>query len=189
MNDGSRAKIADLHRVEGQAELIDGRIVRLPGHGPLIGHVSMEIACSLHDYEDRVGIGEVHTATLGYVVPMLKSGRESFCADVSYYIGPFPENPMAFIDGPPTFAVEIRDAVDYGTDGEIAIAAKRSDYFEAGTLVVWDVDALGELIHVYRPDDPTRATTFARGQIADAEPAVPGWRIAVDEVFGPIDPA
>ena len=68
-------------------------------------------------------------------------------------------------------------------------AAKRLDYFEAGTLVVWDVDPVAELIHAYRLDDPTRPTTFARGDVADAEPAVPGWQIAVDEVFGPIDPA
>jgi Putative restriction endonuclease len=189
MDDGSRATIADLHRVEGQAELIAGRIVRLPGHGVLVGRVVMEIAGSLHDYEERVGIGEVHTSTLGYVVPMLASGRESFCADVSYYIGPFPDNPMAFIVGPPTFAVEIRDEVDYGPRGETAMAAKRADYFEAGTLVVWDVDVIGKQIHAYRPVAPTRATTFALGEIADAEPAVPGWRIAVDKAFGPITPA
>jgi hypothetical protein len=178
--------VSDLYHVEGQAELIDGRIVRLPGHGRPIGHVVMEIARSLHEYEERVGIGEVHTSTLGYVVPMLKSGRESFCADVSYYIGPFPDNPMAFIEGPPTFAVEISDEADYGPEAEIVLAAKRRDYFEAGTRVVWDVDALGELIRAYRPDDPTRPTTFGRGQVADAEPAVPGWAIAVDDVFGPV---
>lgn len=189
MQEGDSATIDDLYRVEGQAELIDGRIVRLPGHVWLVGHISMEIGRSLYDYEDRVGVGEVHTATLGYVVPRLRSGRESFCADVSYYAGPPPANPMAFIEGPPTFAVEIRDEQDYGLEAEAAMAAKRVDYFEAGTLVVWDVDTLGESIHVYRRENPTRAITFVRGQVADAEPAVPDWRIAVDEVFGPIDPA
>jgi Uma2 family endonuclease len=189
MKDGEPGTIADLHRIEGQVELINGRIFRLPGHGWLIGHIAMEIACSLRDHEERLGIGEAYSSTLGYVVPKLSSGRESFCADVSYYIGPHPENPMAFIDGPPTFAIEIRDEQDYGPEGEAAMAAKRADYFEAGTLVVWDVDAIGKLIHFYRREDPTRATTFARGEIADAEPAVPGWTIAVDEVFGPINPA
>ena len=184
MEDGSRATVADLYRVERQAELIAGRIVRLPGHGPLIGGVVMEIARSLWDYEKQVGVGEVHTSTLGYVVPRLASGRESFCADASYYVGPFPDNPMHFIEGPPTFAVELRDEGDYGPAAEAAMAAKRADYFEAGTLVVWDVDPVAELIHAYRSDDPNQPVTFARGDVAEAEPAAPGWRIAVDAVFG-----
>jgi Uma2 family endonuclease len=184
MDEERRATIADLHRVEGQAELINGRIVRLPGHGPLIGRVVGGIARSLHLHEQRGGIGEVHTSTLGYVVPKLKSGRESFCADVSYYIGPPPENPMEFIEGPPTLAVEIRNESDYGPEAEIAMAAKRADYFEAGTRVVWDVDAIGKQIRSYRSDDPASANPFTRGEVAEAEPAVPGWRVAVNSVFG-----
>jgi Uma2 family endonuclease len=61
--------------------------------------------------------------------------------------------------------------------------AKRADYFAAGTLVVWDVDPLAECIHVYRLSDPTTPTTYVRGQVAEAEPAVPGWRVAVDWIF------
>jgi Uma2 family endonuclease len=48
---------------------------------------------------------------------------------------------------------------------------------------VWDVDPLAETVTVYRAANPTQRDVFRRGQIADAEPAVPGWRIAVDEVF------
>ena len=33
------------------------------------------------------------------------------------------------------------------------------------------------------PDVPDRPATFLKGQEADAEPAVPGWRIAVDRIF------
>jgi len=53
----------------------------------------------------------------------------------------------------------------------------------AGTLVVWDVDPLAESIHVFRSTDPTNPTVYRRGQIAEAEPAVPGWRVAVDWIF------
>lgn len=49
------------------------------------------------------------------------------------------------------------------------MAAKRADYFEAGTLVVGDVDHEAETIRVY-----------PRGDVADAEPAVERWRVAVD---------
>jgi Uma2 family endonuclease len=49
---------------------------------------------------------------------------------------------------------------------------------------VWDVDPVAELIRVYRADTPEHATIFGKSQIADAEPAVPGWRIEVDQIFG-----
>ena len=63
------------------------------------------------------------------------------------------------------------------------MAAKRADYFEAGTLVVWDVDPEAETVAVYRADAPTTPVIYGRGQEAEAEPAVPGWRMAVDRIF------
>ena len=72
---------------------------------------------------------------------------------------------------------------DEFTGRELEMAEKRSDYFQAGTLVVWDVDPRAEVIHVYRATSPTVPTTYGRGQMAEAEPAVPGWRVAVDWLF------
>ena len=90
---------------------------------------------------------------------------------------------MRFIEGAPTLAVEVRSEDDYGPAAEAAMAAKRADYFAAGTAVVWDVDTVAELIHVYRADTPEPHATYARGQVAEAEPAVPGWRPEVDSFF------
>ncbi len=85
-----------------------------------------------------------------------------------------PANPMRFIEGPPTFGAEVRSENDYGDAAEAEMAEKRADYFAAGTLVVWDVDPVAECIHVYRASDPSQPTTIRRGQVAEAEPAVPG---------------
>ena len=90
---------------------------------------------------------------------------------------------MRFIEWPPTFAAEVRSENDYGPAAEAEMAEKRTDYFAAGTQVVWDVDTVAEVIYVYRASDPARPTTFRRGQVADAEPAVPGWRVPVDSIF------
>jgi Uma2 family endonuclease len=65
------------------------------------------------------------------------------------------------------------------------MAAKRRDYFEAGTDVVWDVDPIAECVHVYRKDVPDRPVTSGPGDEADAEPAVPGWRVSLDWIFSP----
>ena len=82
------------------------------------------------------------------------------------------------------FAVEVRSENDYGPRAEREIAAKRADYFAARTLVVWDVDLLSpDVIKSYNVNNPDTPKTFRRGEIAEAEPAVPGWRVAVDWIF------
>jgi Uma2 family endonuclease len=140
--------------------------------------VAFRISRSLDDYAIQIGVGEAYADNIGFAVPELPSGRESFSPDSSYYSGPMPADPMRFIEGPPTLAVEVRSENDYGDAAEVEMAEKRADYFAAGTQVVWDVDTVAELIHVYRAADPTQRTTYPRGTIAEAEPAVPGggWR-------------
>jgi Uma2 family endonuclease len=64
------------------------------------------------------------------------------------------------------------------------MAKKRSDCFSVGTKVVWDVDLLSEdAVRVYRATAPDKPTTYHRGEMAEAEPAVPGWKMPVDELF------
>jgi len=59
-----------------------------------------------------------------------------------------------------------------------------ADYFAAGTLVVWDVDLLGQdVVRVYRASARLAAKVYRRGEMAEAEPAVPGWTMAVAELF------
>jgi Uma2 family endonuclease len=89
-----------------------------------------------------------------------------------------------FLEGAPVFAAEVRSKYDYGDPAEQKIREKIADYFAAGTLVVWDVDVLREqVVRVYRATDPHRPTICRRGEIAEAEPAVPGWSMPVDELF------
>jgi hypothetical protein len=64
------------------------------------------------------------------------------------------------------------------------MAARRADYFAAGTLVVSDVDLLSDdVVKVYRASDPNNPAVYCRGQAAEAEPAVSGWAMPVDELF------
>ena len=90
---------------------------------------------------------------------------------------------MRFIPGAPNFAAEVRGENDYGPAAEVEMASKRADYFAAGTLTVWDVDPESQTIAVYRLAAPTQPTICRSGDQAEAEPAVPGWRIAVDDLF------
>jgi Uma2 family endonuclease len=179
-----RATVDDLCRTPFKAELIGGRIVQLMATGRKPNRVAGRIFRSLDDHAQRAGKGEAYTDNMGFVVPELESGRESFAPDASYYDGLFAKDDMKFIMAAPTFAAEVRSECDYGDAAELELAEKRTDYFAAGTLGVWDVDPVAECIHVYRASNPTRPTTYKRGQVAEAEPAVPGWRVSVDEIFG-----
>ena len=91
---------------------------------------------------------------------------------------------MKFYLGAPVFAVEVRSEGDYGARAERNVAKKRTDYFAAGTLVVWDVDLMSDdVVRVYRASDPETVTIYRRGEIAEAEPAVPEWKMPVDDLF------
>ncbi len=179
------ATIDDLYRVEGKAELIDGRIVHYMSSGDLPSEVALEIALALRNYAKQTGVGVAFGDGIGFAIrPTLTSKRQSFSPDASYYVGPRPKNRMRFIEGAPTFAVEVRSEEDYGPGAEREMAAKRADYFEAGTQVVWDVDPIARTIASYRASAPAQPTMFQSGDTADAEPAVPGWKVAVDDVVG-----
>jgi Uma2 family endonuclease len=177
------ATLDDLYRIEGKAELIGGRIVPIMPTGRLPNLIAGRIFRSLAAHVDVLGRGEAYTDNMGFAVAELSSGRQSFSPDVSYYNGALPSNPMRFVEGAPTFAIEVRSEGDYGPSAEAEMAAKRTDYFEAGTRIVWDVDPISGSVDVYRATAPDQAQRYSRGQEVDAEPVLPGWRVAVDWIF------
>lgn len=176
----TRATIEDLYKVEGKAELVHGEIVYMSPTGRKPARAGLRIAAHLLQHEERVGGGVAFPDNVGFIVNL--PHRESFSPDAAWYTGP--DTGIRFCEGAPIFAVEVRSAYDYGPAAEREMATKRADYFACGTLVVWDVDLLSEeVIRVYKASDPEHPVLFRRGETADAEPAVPGWRMAVDDLF------
>jgi Uma2 family endonuclease len=177
-----KATIEDLYRVSehGKAELVDGEIIRMAPTGFLPSRAASAIYVRLREYESHTQPGYALADNTGFIVNL--PHRESFSPDAAFYIGQ--PTGMRFLDGAPIFAVEVRSEGDYGPAAEKALADKRADYFAAGTMVVWDVDLLSpDVIKVYRASDPNTPTIYRRGEIAEAEPALPGWRMSVDELF------
>lgn len=170
-----------LTRVEGKAELVNGRINLIPPTGEEPGLSGFQIAISLNDYARRTQRGRVVPDNVGFRVNL--AHRLSFSPDVAF-INRQRSGNAGFIEGAPVFAVEVRSENDFGAHMEREIAEKRADYFAAGTLVVWDVDPFGEdVVKKYTAASPDVPQIFRRGDSADAEPAVPGWRMPVDEIF------
>jgi Uma2 family endonuclease len=176
-----QATIEDLYRVPGdaKAEIVDGEIVLMSPTGDLPGRAGGSIYVSLRRVERQAG-GRAYPDNVGFRVNL--PNRKAFSPDAAFYVGK--SSGMKFLEGAPIFAAEIRNENDYGREAESEIEAKRRDYFAAGTSVVWDVDLLGEaVVKVYRASDPENPKIYRRGEIAEAEPAVPGWRMPVDELF------
>ncbi|HST20919.1 MAG TPA: Uma2 family endonuclease [Blastocatellia bacterium] len=180
MTTKAEATIEDLYKVPGKAEIVDGEIVFMSPTGDAPSYASFEIAVSLRQYSRRKKTGRAVGDNAGFHVNL--PNRTSFSPDAAFYTGP--SSGMKFFNGAPVFAVEVRSENDYGAKAERKMAEKRADYFAAGTLVVWDVDLLNEdVVKVYRSTSPDNPTVYRRNEIAEAEPAVPGWLMPVKDLF------
>jgi Uma2 family endonuclease len=174
------ATVSDLYQVEEKAELVNGEIVIMSpasaGHGRVSGRIYMRLV----EYEEKSGVGTAFHDNVGFLCDL--PHRQSFSPDAAYFFGHYKED--EFLDHAPEFAVEVRSPEDFGPVKESELAAKRADYFAAGTQVVWDVDALrNRVIRVYRASAPDQPSVYRQGEIAEAEPALPGWKLAVSEVI------
>ncbi len=177
-----KATVEDLYREEGKAEIVNGEIVRMSPAGAVPGRAASKIFLSLARYEEEIEGGLAFGDNVGFIVNL--ENRRSFSPDAAWFVGPLPDG-LEFVDGPPTFAVEVRSSDGYGPRAERAIMDKIRDYFAAGTLVVWDVDLREpRTIRKYVRSDPDRPQLFVIGEMADAEPAVPGWRFSVSILEG-----
>lgn len=181
MSAKTEATIEDLSRVEGKAELVNGEIIHMSPTGYEPGYAGDEIFVSLREYSKRTGSGIAVGDNKAFRVEL--PNRKSFSPDAAFHVGA--KTGMKFFDSAPIFAVEVRSEGDYGPQAERALAHKRAEYFAAGTEVVWDVDLLNDavVVRVYRASDPEQAKVYRRGETAEAEPAVPGWTMAVDDLF------
>ena len=172
--------IQQLYQTEGKAEIINGEIIEMPPTGFEPGRAGFNVSLRLKEYERQTQTGVVVPDNVAFKVNL--PNRKSFSPDASFHIGK--KTGMKFLEGAPVFAVEVRSENDYGKKAEAAIKQKRHDYFAAGTKVVWDVDLLSEdVIKSYTSENPDTPKIFRRGEIANAEPALPDWNMAVDELF------
>lgn len=175
------ATVEDLRRVphHAKAEIVGGELRLMSPTGGRPGRAAGKVYASLLRHEEEQGNGYALPDNVGFLVDL--PNRQSFSPDAAWYTGSNID--MSFLHGAPAFAVEVRSEGDYGAPAERAIAAKIADYFAAGTLVVWDVDLLSaDRVRKYTSDRQGNPVIFRIGDIADAEPAVPGWRFAVEKL-------
>ena len=181
MSTKTRATIDDLYKVEGKAELVNGEIVHMSSTGRRPGRAGGLIYASLLQHERSHGGGMLSQ-------PM--SGLRCICPIESHAARMRHGTPAPILAW---IFVTVRLSLPWRCGARMTTAWQPSGLctrnalttLPAGTLVVWDVDLLSEdVIRSYKASDPENPVLFWRGEIADAEPAVPRWRMAVAELFG-----
>jgi Uma2 family endonuclease len=176
---GRVATVDDLRLTDLKTEIVNDELIVIGPPGDYPARAAGSIIYSLISYEREFGGGQTTLSRVAFIVDL--PHRLAICPDAGWYTGLWDAD---FPRGAPVFAVEVRDGFEYGDEAERRMAARRADYFAAGTRVVWDVDALhDQAIHVYRANNPGQGEVYRRGETADAEPAVPGWRFAVDDLL------
>jgi Uma2 family endonuclease len=151
--------------------------------GGVHGSVASRIVARLADHVERLGLGSV-LVEAGYV---LKRSPDTVRGpDVSFMsLTRLPPDriPEQFIPGAPDLAVEILSPSSRWSDVEEKIA----DYFAAGARLVWMVDLVERRAIVRYPDRPPRIV--AAGESLDGEDVVPGFALALAELFTPLPSA
>lgn len=173
------ATVEDLYELDEKGELVNGEIVLMTPTGFLPHRAALNVTFHLRALEATTG-GYAIGDGAAFVVDL--PHRKSFSPDAAWYTG----EPTGgrFMRGAPAFAVKVRSEGDYGLRAEREMMAKRADYLAAGTQVVWDVDVLrDEVIRVYRATELDTPVIYHRGETAEAEPAVPGWRFVVENLW------
>ena len=133
MSTKTQATIEDLYHVpeDRKAEIVNGELRLMSPTGDFPSRTGGEIFISLRAHEGRTKVGRAYPDNAAFVVDL--PNRKSFSPDAAYYVGPRTRG--KFLQGAPVFAVEVRSEGDYGPAAERELAAKRRDYFAAGTLV------------------------------------------------------
>lgn len=181
MGPPQEALVEELYRVEGKAEIVNGRLLHMSAAGGFHGYAAGLVYASLLAYARTTRRGVAFPDNVGFIVNL--PNRRSFSPDAAFWTGA----PLTrkFPEGAPILAVEVRSPDDYGAAAEQRMADKRDDYFAAGTQVVWDVDLEAGGVNAHRASSPSRPVSYRRGELAHAEPAVPGWSMPVDDLFPP----
>jgi Uma2 family endonuclease len=177
----TEATIEHLYHVpgDGKAEIVNGELVLMSPTGFWPSRASGAIYASLREHERKTKSGYALPDNAAFIVNL--PNRRSFSPDAAWYTGR--PTGMRFLEDAPVFAVEVRSEGDYGSFAEKRMAAKRRDYFAAGTLCAWDVDVLSDdLVKSYHSSDPENPIIYRRGDLADTGDAVPVWSMPVDDL-------
>jgi Uma2 family endonuclease len=163
-----------------RTELVRGRVVREPAAGFEHGRLAATVAVLLSRFVEERRLGVVVGAETGFVLadapPVVRAPDAAFVAAARLPVGTTAIKGFARLA--PDLAVEIVSPSNTAAE----IRDKVRDYLAAGVRLVWVLRPRDGTITVSRPG--TRARVRRAGHVLDGQDVLPGFGVAVAEVFG-----
>ena len=160
-----------------RTELVKGVLVVREPAGGRHGSVTINLTVRLGVHVERTGAGQLFAAETGFTLARAPDTvRAPDIAFVTRERLPDPI-PAGFPEFAPDLAVEVLSPGD--RPGEVL--AKVADWLQAGTRLVWVIDAARRLARIYRQDG-TQAT-LDEGEQLDGEGVLPGFSCALAAVL------
>lgn len=160
-----------------RCELVNGRMLVREPAGYRHGRIANRLTYLLTQYVDDRDLGVVLAAGTGFV--LARDPDTVRAPDVAFVVKnrvPEPES-TGFAELAPDLVVEVLSPDD--RPGEVL--AKVGDWLNAGTRLVWVVDAARRQIRVYREDGSQ--SEVAGSERLDGEDVVPGFSCRTDAIF------
>ena len=157
-------------------ELVRGELRKMPFASRLHGIYAMSIGVSLGLHVKANRLGETYAAGTGFELAP-DHVRAPDAAFVRAERADAAQDSDGFFPGPPDLAVEVISPDDLYMDVEEKIA----DWLAAGTLAVVVVNPRNLTVRIHR--SPTDVVVLNEGDVLEVQDVVPGWRMAVAEIF------
>ncbi len=159
-------------------ELVEGLLLAEPPPGAEHGRVEARVVALVTTFVRSKRLGTVYAGDAGFVLSRSPDTvRGPDLAFVSRERSAEVGTPAGYVPVAPDLAIEIRSPSDRAGD----LHAKVADYLAAGTRVVWVIDPGSRSVRVYRSLLAPRL--FGLGDELDGEEVLPGFHVAVVELF------
>jgi Uma2 family endonuclease len=171
-------ELADLPDDGMRHELVRGVLLTMPPPKVPHGKLGRKIGRSLDRHVDTHGLGEVYMNEIGY---LLTSRPDTVRAPDVAFLSTEHLVQMGEVEdyfpGSPDLVVEVVSPNDRLTK----VAEKVAEWLEHGARLVFVVNPRRQTVDVHRPGQPTK--TLGMDDVLDGEDVVPGWTLAVRDLF------
>jgi Uma2 family endonuclease len=158
-------------------DLVDGVLVTRNG-GYACAHIATTLGWLLDVHARASGLGYVFGSNAGYQYPALDNGRLKF-PDVSVVLAERLTGgvPKGWANFPPDLVIEVVSPNDQADE----LQQKVGQWLAGGVRLVWVVYTEAREVVVHHPD--RHSQTLVLGEELSGEDVVPGFRVAVAELF------
>lgn len=164
----------------GKTEMIDGRLIVAPAgfeHGGICGRFFGKV----WQFVERERIGMVFDSSTGFY---MKSGN-LLSPDVAFVAAARLKGmktlPRKYFRGSPDLCAEVLSPNDRPAEMDRKIA----EYFETDTKLAWVANPKAQTVDVFR--ESKLSQTLRAGESISGEDIIPGFTLAIDELFAPPD--